>query len=94
MDAPPGSEKAAPPGPAAPAKKTKKRKKKRKRCAACRTRLPTLRFSCSGCGRDPLCLSCVAPEKHACTHDWKADHRDRLRRENALVRPTTLPDAL
>ena len=70
------------------------KKKKKNRCRGCRTRLTTVRLSCEGCGRSPLCIGCVAPEKHACTHDWKGAYRDRLRRENAPVRPTTLRDAL
>jgi hypothetical protein len=70
------------------------KKKKKKRCLACRTRLPTLSFTCSGCGRGPLCLTCVTPEKHACAHDWRTSYQERLRKENELVRASTLRDTL
>ena len=52
-----------------------------------------MQFSCR-CGIAPLCLSCVPPEKHACEFDWKTAHRDRLRRDNVEVRPTTRPDTI
>lgn len=83
--------------PTAPTPPTKKkRRKKKKRCVACRKRVASIGITleCTGCGRTPLCLGCVAPARHDCTHDWAATQRVLLAKQLVPAHFDRLPDRL
>jgi AN1-type zinc finger protein 5/6 len=55
----------------------------RRRCAHCRKRLTLVYFTCR-CGKD-TCQAHLAPEEHACTFDFKAQGRARIKDDNPVV---------
>lgn len=69
-------------------------KKKKPRCLGkCGKRIKGgLTFTCRGCQKAPLCLTCVGPSGHDCGYDWAEDHREKLRKENERVAGSTLAD--
>lgn len=50
------------------------------RCFNCNKKLSLMKFECK-C-RNTFCQSCLLPEKHNCTFDFKADGKAKL--ENSL----------
>ena len=84
------------PTPTPPTKKKKLKKKKKKRCVVCHARIASIgiKLECTGCGRAPLCLGCVAPARHDCTHDWAADQRELLAKQLVSANFDCLPDRL
>lgn len=67
-----------------PDKKCVKKKKKKTRCFNCNKHIGLLKFNCK-CSDKNFCSSCVQPELHKCTFNFKAD-KDRLKK--SLVKIT------
>lgn len=59
-----------------------KLKKKKNRCSCCNKKIGFLKFNCK-CSDKDFCSSCVQPELHNCTHDFKAD---KTRLKQSLVK--------
>ena len=56
-----------------------KDKKKKIKCSVCQKKLGCFEYSCR-CGKQ-FCITHYAPEMHECSHDFKKDARDHLRKE-------------
>ena len=50
----------------------KKKKKKKNKCSHCKKKIGFLKFTCK-CSDKDFCSSCVQPELHNCTHNFKDD---------------------
>lgn len=68
-------------------KKTKK--KKTNRCFACRKKIGIMIFNCK-CSDNMFCSSCVLPEKHLCTYNFK-DDKEALKKKLVKITNRKVP---
>ena len=69
-------------------KQLAKSKPSKIRCAQCRKKVPLISFTCK-CQKI-FCVAHQSPHVHACVYNYQAEIRDKIKRTNPKVCPTTL----
>lgn len=65
-------------------KSKSKNKKNKNRCAKCNKKLGFIPFNCK-CGNS-FCSKCRYPESHECTYDFRADAKEKILKENPVIK--------
>ena len=69
-------------------KKTKEIKPEKLRCFQCRKKISLISFTCK-CKKD-FCVIHQSPHNHGCLYDYQRDVKERIKRMNPKVSPSTL----